>query len=429
MNRRDTIFALATAPGRAAIAVLRISGPAAHAAIDALCHGRVAPDRAMRLRRLRDPDSGETIDRALVVGFPSSASPTGEDYGELHVHGGAAVSAAIMRALGAMEGLRIAEPGEFARRSLENGRLDLTQVEGVADLVEAQTEAQRRQAVRLLEGGLSARIAGWRQALTRARALLEASIDFADEDLPEALVAEALAEVAGLAAEIGRALRGARAGAVVREGLEIAVIGAPNVGKSSLVNMLGEREVALTSPYPGTTRDVIELRCVIDGHLVIFLDTAGIRETADPVERAGVALAQRRAASADLRLVVRAPGCDGETAAAVDDILVWNKCDIAPGPGVNVSALTGEGLEALLAAVRDRLAAMTAEADVVVRARHRDMLEQALAHLEGAQARAAELELCAEEVRLASDALDRLLGRVDCEQVLGEIFSRLCIGK
>lgn len=409
--------------------MVRISGVGAHDAIDALCLGRIVPDRAMRLRALRDPKTNETIDHALVVAFPDSASPTGELYGELHVHGGVAVPAAILWILGAMPGLRVAEPGEFVRRSLDNNRIDLTQIEGIADLVEAQTEAQRRQAIRLLEGGLSNRIGRWREGLTQAQALLEASIEFSDEDLPETLVTQAIAEIGGLAGEIREALRGGMAGAIVREGLEIAIIGSPNVGKSSIINMLAEREVALTSPHPGTTRDVVELRLVINGHLVIFLDTAGIREATDPVERAGVELARRRAAAADLRLLVRAPDCPCEPEARDGDILVWNKSDISPGPGVNVSALHRAGLDALLAAVNTRLVAMTAEADVIVRARHREMLERALTHLVGACERAEDLELCAEEVRLACHALDRLIGKIDCEEVLGSIFSRLCIGK
>lgn len=383
----------------------------------------------MRLRVLRVPGTDEVIDHGLVVAFPDSSSPTGEVYGELHVHGGVAVSAAFLRILGALPGLRMAEPGEFVRRSLENNRLDLTQIEGIADLVAAQTEAQRRQAIRLVEGGLSSRVSDWRETLMQALALLEASINFPDEDLPEALISEAMGCIGGLADEVRRALRGARAGVIVREGLEIAIVGSPNVGKSSLINMLAEREVALTSPYPGTTRDVIELRCVINGHMVSFLDTAGIRDTVDPVERAGVALARRRAAAADLRIVVRAPDCPCDAEACDGDILVWNKSDIARGPGVNVSALHGEGLETLLAAVAARLGPMTAEADVVVKARHREMLEKALAHLESAIALSADIELSAEEVWLAGHALDRLVGRIDCEQVLGEIFSQLCIGK
>lgn len=383
----------------------------------------------MRLRVLHDPETDEKIDHALVVAFPDTSSPTGEAYGELHVHGGVAVTAAVLRILGALPTLRMADPGEFVRRSLENKRIDLTQIEGIADLVDAQTDAQRRQAIRLLEGSFSARIGAWREILTRARALVEASIDFSEEDLPEALIPQAVSDIVGLADEIRNCLRGARAGAIVREGLEIAIIGSPNVGKSSIINMLAEREVALTSPYPGTTRDVIETCSVINGHLVIFLDTAGIRDTNDPVERAGVALARRRAAAADLRIVVWAPDCPCEPIVGENDILVWNKSDIASGPGVNVSALYGAGLDALVDVVSMRLASMTAEADVVVRARHREMLEQALAHLDSASERSEEPELFAEEVRLACHALDRLIGQVDCDEVLGEIFSRLCIGK
>jgi len=425
----DTIFALGTPPGVGAIAVVRISGPRAHHAVGALTSAPVSADRTMRLRTLRDPESGEILDRGLAVAFPQASSPTGEPYAELHVHGGVAAPAAVLRALTALPGLRLAEPGAFARRALQNERLDLTQVEGVADLVAAQTEAQRRQAVRLVEGTLSARVETWRRSLIHAQALLEASMDFADEDLPDALVPDALADVEALAAGIAKALRGAAAGDLVRDGLEIAIVGPPNAGKSSLVNLLGGRDIALTSPYPGTTRDVIELRCSVGAHLVIFLDTAGIRATTDPVERAGVALAQRRAAAADLRIVVWAPDCAQDPAPGPDDILVWNKCDVAPGPGINISALQGEGVERLLAEVARRLRVMTAEADVVVRARHHKVLREALACLERAVAHRDALELCAEDVRLAARALDQLIGRIDCEAVLGEIFSQLCIGK
>lgn len=429
MGSPDTIFALGTAPGVGAIAVVRLSGPRAHQAVSALTAVPATADRTMRLRTLRDPESGDVLDRGLAVAFPEASSPTGEPYAELHVHGGVAAPAAVLRALTALPGFRLADPGEFARRALQNERLDLTQIEGVADLVAAQTEAQRRQALRLVEGKLSARVETWRRSLTHVQALLEASIDFADEDLPDALVPDALQGVERLAAEIGKALGGGAAGTLVRDGLEIAIVGPPNAGKSSLINLLGGRDIALTSPYPGTTRDVIELRCSVGAHLVIFLDTAGIRATSDPVESAGVALAQRRAAAADLRVVVWAPGCGRDPAAGPDDILVWNKCDVTPGPGINISALRAEGVDQLLSEVERRLRTMTAEADVVVRARHHRVLRDAVACLERAVAHRDSLELCAEDVRLAGRALDQLIGRIDCEEVLGEIFSQLCIGK
>lgn len=381
----------------------------------------------MRLRVLRDPLSKEIVDQGLVVLFPEVSSPTGELYGELHLHGGVAAPSAVLRALGAMSGLRMAEPGEFSRRALHNNRLDLTQIEGVADLVDAQTEGQRRQALKLLQGSFSGRVAEWREALIQARGLVEATIDFSDDDLPDHLVDEAFGIVAALSESLRGALRGARAGIIVREGFEVAIIGPPNVGKSSLINQLAGRDVALTAPTPGTTRDIIELRCAVNGHLVTFLDTAGLRDSADPVEQAGVTLARKRAQAADLRVIVSAP-CSPRLPIEVDgDILVWNKSDVARGPGINISALSGEGIEGLVASIALHLERVTADADVVVRDRHREMLETALGHLE--LATGARIELCAEELRLATLALDRLVGSVDCEIVLGRIFSTLCIGK
>lgn len=423
----DTIFALATAPGRAAISIVRVSGERAHSAVNALFDNAVSSERVMHLRVLRDPETKDIIDQGLVVLFPEVSSPTGERYGELHLHGGMAAPSAALRALGTMIGLRMAEPGEFSRRALHNNRLDLTQIEGVADLVDAQTEGQRRQALRLLQGGFSGRVAEWREALIQARALVEATIDFSDEDLPDHLMDEAIGIVATLSADLHRSLAGARAGKIVREGFEVAIVGPPNVGKSSLINVLAGRDVALTAPTPGTTRDIIELGCAINGHLVTFLDTAGLRDSADPVEQAGVALARKRAEAADLRVMVWAPGCPRLPIAADNDILVWNKADIASGPGINISALTGKGVEGVMSALALRLGLVAAEADVVVRDRHREMLEAALEHLQAAGS--VDIEVCAEELRLATSALDRLVGGVDCEDVLGQIFSELCIGK
>lgn len=381
----------------------------------------------MHLRVLRDPASGDIIDHALIVLFSEASSPTGEQYGELHLHGGTMTSAAALKALCAMVGLRSAAPGEFARRGFENGRLDLLQIEGIADLVEAQTEAQHRQALRLLQGGLTSRVTEWRSILLHARALIEAVIDFSDDDLPSNLADEALYPITTLVASMKDMLRGARAGKIVREGLEIAIIGPPNAGKSSLINMLSGRDMALTSPTPGTTRDIIEARCAIDGYLVTFLDTAGLRDTDDPIERAGVALARRRSGEADLRLVVWAPDCQREPLPSDNDILVWNKADVDSGPGWNVSTLSGDGFEDLVSEIAKRLSSMTAEADIIVRERHRQMLENAVMHLE--RASVCDVELCAEELRLATEAVDSLIGGVDCEEVLGQIFSQLCIGK
>ncbi len=422
----ETIYALATPPGRGALAVVRVSGPGAGSAAERLC-GVVAFDRRARLRLLRDAD-GAAIDEALVLGFPEGGGFTGEAAVEFHIHGGVATTRTLLGALGAMEGLRPARPGEFARRALENGRLDLTQAEAIADLVAAETDAQRRLAVGGLGGALSRQVAAWRAALTRALALLEAAIDFADEDLgaettaPAAGIARALR--AELEAEIGRGAAAQR----VREGATVAILGAPNVGKSSLVNAIARRDVAIVSDLPGTTRDVLEARCALGGYAVTFLDMAGLRETADPVERLGVARARDRAAEADLRIHVAAPGEPWpEGPVAEGDFCVLNKIDRAAAGAVGVSAATGEGLPWLLETVAARVAALSGGAGAAFRARHVAALGVAarhLAHVEGA-----EPEVAAEELRLAAGALDSLVGRIDVESVLDEVFSAFCIGK
>jgi tRNA modification GTPase len=293
----DTIFAEATAPGRAGIAVIR-SGPGAFVA------GRVLGARRAVLRRLRDPGSGDLIDEAVLLAFPGPGSFTGEDVLEIQCHGSRAVVRTVLDRLGAVPGLRLAEPGEFTRRALENGRLDLAQVEGLADLVAAETEAQRRQAVAVMGGALSRLAEGWREGIVEALARVEAAIDFADEDIPETVYAEADARLAPVARELAEQVRGAPAAERLREGFEVALVGAPNAGKSTLLNAIAGRSVAITSEHPGTTRDVIELRVDLRGLPVTFLDLAGIRETAHPVEAEGVARARARAAGADLRLVL-----------------------------------------------------------------------------------------------------------------------------
>lgn len=426
-----TIHAVSTAPGRAAVAVVRISGPLAHEAVARLCAGRAPPsDRTLRLRRLRDAD-GADLDSALVVCFPEGASYTGEASAELHLHGGAAVVAAVLAALDAIPGVRAARPGEFSRRAFENGRLDLAQLEGVADLIDARTEAQRRQALRAADGALARQAAAWRAELVGALALIEVGIDFADEALPDSIRAEADARIAALALALAAERRGADAARALREGFTVAIVGPPNVGKSTLFNALVRREAAITSPIPGTTRDVLEALCDMGGLPVTLLDTAGLRETADPVEAAGVARARDRAAAADLRLVVRDPftAADGE-ALQDGDILVITKADLAQTPrpgGVAVSALTGEGVEALARIIAARLCDRVAEAGAVVNARQAAALDAALAALR--RACGAPDELAAAELRNAARALDSLIGRVDVEHVLDDIFGRFCLGK
>jgi tRNA modification GTPase len=425
----DTIFALSTARGRAGLAVIRLSGPDADAALAALGAAPLPPFRRLSLRPLRDPAVAETLDEALVVRFAPGASFTGEASAELHLHGGVASVAAVLAALGRLPGLRPAGPGEFARRALDAGRLDLTRAEALADLIDAETEAQRRQALRQMQGALAEAAAGWRARLVAARALLEAAIDFADEDLPGSLAAEGAAALAALAADLRATLAASRGAERLRDGFEVAVVGAPNAGKSSLVNAIAGRDVALTSPVPGTTRDVLEVRCDLAGLPVTFLDMAGLRDTDDPVEAAGVARARARAAAADLRLFLRPDDADPPPLPlAPGDLTVRSKADLgAPGGGLAVSALTGAGLDALLAAVAAALRDRVPADGLVTRERQRAALADAASALDAAAG--APVEIAADAARAAARRLDALIGAVDVEDVLDRLFASFCIGK
>ncbi len=437
-EHEDTIFALASGGGRAAVAVLRISGAGSGALLDALC-GRRPPPRRASLRRIRD-GGGETLDRALVLWLPGPGTYTGEDGAELHLHGGPAVIEAVADAL-VRAGARPAEAGEFTRRAFLNGRMDLTAAEAVADLVEAESAEQRRQALRQMEGALGALYEDWSQRLLRVLAQQEALIDFPDEDLPSDVAAALNAEMAALAAEIGMHLNDDRRGERTREGLRIAIAGPPNVGKSSLINRLFARDIAIVSDLPGTTRDALEARLVLGGMVMTMIDTAGLRETEDRIEAEGVRRARARAAEADIVLAVhdaRAP----EEAAAVGSnapgtgvvIRVANKVDLTPERdtegAIGVSALTGHGLDrlrdALIVAGRDLT--VRAGPPPLTRARHRAALAAALAALTGAMAEPSE-ELRAEELRVTLRMIGRVTGRWGVEEILGEIFSRFCIGK
>ena len=446
---RDTIFAPATAPGRAAVAVIRISGPDAGAALVALAGRRPAPRRAS-LRKLRD-GRGDPIDAALVLWLPGPASYTGEDVGELHLHGGAAVVGRVTQALLAL-GLRLAEPGEFTRRAFEAGRLSLDQAEGVADLIDAETEAQARQAVAQLEGALGRRYGRWRSMLAEGLAMLEAAVDFPDEEVPSDVAARAEPRIMRLAADLERALGDARRGERVRDGYRIALIGAPNAGKSRLFNALLAREAAIVTATPGTTRDVIEAPLVLAGYKVLLADMAGLRETGEAIEGEGVRRAAAWAEGADLRLWVVDGADDGghwrEAAHLLQpgDQLVLNKADLASGRDAAeagcraddlalerfaVSAESGAGLAALREAMMRRVTAdlSGAEFPAVTRERHARALAEALAHLRRA-ARALETpELAAEDLRLAARALERITGRIGAEDVLDVIFASFCIGK
>ena len=429
----DTVFALATPPGRGAIAILRLSGPATDQALSALG----APDLKPRLAALRILQHGGAIlDQALVLRFPGPSSYTGEDCAELHLHGGRAVIDAVSTALINL-GLRPADPGEFTRRAFENGRMDLAQAEAVADLIDAETSAQAAQALGQLDGALSQTYAGFRRDLLTALALVEAEIDFPDEDVPDHLASSAGPVLDRLTADLNAALADAERGRRVREGYRIVLIGETNAGKSALFNALVEREAAIVTPIAGTTRDVLDADLVIGGYAVTLSDTAGLRDSDDPVEAEGVRRARARAQAADLRLWVRAPGDpDGDAAgfARPDDFTVWTKADLAPAPGegLAVSAVTGQGLRDLHDALAARLARDMSGADfpAVTRERHRRRLSEATAAVQAARAHLATApELAGDDLRRASEALGRVTGAIGVEDILGEVFSTFCIGK
>lgn len=449
-----TIFALSSGRPPAAIAVVRISGPAAGRALEALIGRRPEPRKAA-LARVRNPASGELIDEALALWFPAPHSETGEDVAELQLHGGQAVIVAVLDALGAIEGCRPAEAGEFTRRAFENGRLDLTAVEGLADLIAAETPAQRRMAFRQFKGLIGDRAEAWRRRLIEALALVEARIDFSDEaDVPEDLVGPALHAARQLRDEIAQALAQAGHGERLRDGLVVAIAGPPNAGKSTLLNRLARREAAIVSPYAGTTRDVIEVHLNLGGYPVTLLDTAGMRESSDPVEQEGVRRARERAAMADLVLwVIDSSASVGVASGRPDgfgDTPAWrieNKSDQATERScegstktadefkfiLSISALTGAGVEALEAALAtfagDYFAAT--EAAIVTRARHRHALEETVVALDRALSRgdSGQEEFVAEDLRAAATTLGRLTGRVDVEDILDVIFRDFCIGK
>ena len=437
----DTIYALATPAGRSGVAVVRISGSDARPALAALTDRDLPKPRVATLRRLVGKDA-LPIDDALVLWFPAPHSFTGEDVAELHLHGGPAVIAATLAALSAQRGLRLAEPGEFTRRAFDHDKLDLAQVEGLADLIAAETEMQRRQALRQAEGVLSRRLETWRTDLARVLARLEAYIDFPDEDLPQQLLSSIDVEIEEIAKALAQELAG-HAAERLRDGLTIAILGAPNVGKSSIINKLAQREAAIVSSIAGTTRDVIEVRMDVAGYPVTLADTAGLRASADEIEAEGVRRALSRAEHADLKLLVfdggRWPAIDRETAKLIDDqaICVVNKADLLRKPepiavegraALKLSCKTGLGLDALLGEVALRAKGAMSGGEILTRARHRAAVEEAKATLDRAQ-KAGPLELKAEDLRLALRAIGRIAGRVDVEEVLDLIFNEFCIGK
>ncbi len=443
-----TIFALATAPGRGALAVIRISGDRAGVSLDILSGAPRPEARVARVRRLKDPHTGQVLDEALVLWMPGPASFTGEDCVELHVHGGIAVTDSILSALSEIEGLSPAEPGAFSRRAVMNGRLDLTAAEGIADLIDAETAAQQSQALRQMQGRLRDLYEGWRDELKSALAHLEADIEFADEDLPGGLGQSALDRIESLVKSLNDHL-GETRGEKLRDGLSIAIIGPPNAGKSSIINALAGRDAAIVSARAGTTRDIVEVAMVLGGVPVTLSDTAGLRDTGDDIEAEGVRRARLRAQEADIRLLVTAYDAqlsqiDAMAILQAGDFWLDNKQDAqsqihSPSDGlpedvtyVEMSAHEQSSINAFLAklelAVAERFG--VAERPVLTRARHRNALEDAAAHLARAlTARDIGLELAAEDLRLASRALGRITGSVDIEALLDIVFADFCIGK
>jgi len=439
----QTIFALSSGRAPSAIAILRVSGPQARMAVERLC-GKLPSPRFARFATLRDLD-GSAIDESVTLWFPGPHSATGEDVAEFHVHGGRAVIAAMFDALGAIDGLRPAEPGEFTRRAFENGKLDLTEAEGLDDLIHADTDRQRRQALRHLKGLLGAKAETWRQQIIEASALIEAGIDFSDEgDVSEELIAPALKKIAALKSEIEETLYLSAQSERLREGLTVAIAGPPNAGKSTLLNRLARREAAIVSPHAGTTRDVIEVHLDLDGYPVTVIDTAGVRDTHDPVEQEGVRRARDRARTSDLVLWLVDANDKSATLPETEDdhAPVWivrNKVDLAGDGNANaaraqfdISASRGDGVSELIAALvsyaQDYFG--SGEMALVSRARHRTLLRETVEALDRA-GRSADMgdELLAEELRIAIHSLGRLTGRVDVEDILDVIFREFCIGK
>jgi tRNA modification GTPase len=438
---QQTIFAPASGVGRAAIAVIRISGVYADRALAAMLSGSLPLARRASLRSLYMPGSRELLDRALVVRFPERSSYTGEDMVELHVTGSRAVAAAVLGVLASIDGLRPAEPGEFALRAFENGKLDLSQVEGLADLVNAQTQAQRRQALRLADGALGAWTAEIRERLISVQTWLEAAIDFSDQDdvTPDVII-HSQQEVGALAEQIQSALLFAGRAERLKDGVTVVIAGSPNVGKSTLINALAKRNVSIVSATPGTTRDAVEATFEMCGFPVTVIDTAGIRETFDPIESEGVTIAEQRMAAADMVLWLFEGSAEGVCPLRVDGkvLRVQSKCDTVgtkvSADVISVSAHTGEGLDALFAAIENFAVGELsgAESALITNERHRRMFSECLACLQrfcAHQLRTPQIELMAEDLRAAARSLGRIAGRLDNEEILGSIFARLCIGK
>lgn len=441
--KTDTIFALASGAGKAGVAVVRVSGPGAGKTLLALAPALKSLPQPRELRRIflfeSESSPPALIDDGMAVYFAGPASFTGEDVVEFHVHGGAAVLDALFTSLSGL-GLRVAEPGEFSRRAFLNGKMDLTAVEAVADLVDAETTAQRRQALTQMGGALAGIYDGWRARLIGAMAFAEARIDFAEEDIPDDLRRRSLAEIAAVAEEITRHLDDHGIGERIRRGVRIALTGPPNVGKSSLLNTLARRDAAIVSDIAGTTRDIIEVPMDLGGYAVTVIDTAGLRDTQDVIEQEGVKRARAAAETADLRIVMAEAGGPVPAGISEGDIVVVNKSDVStegdwPAGTLFLSVKSGAGMDALVSALTEKVRSLTAiqssEAVPLTRARHRRGLEECAAALRRIveAGDAAQEELAAEDLRLAGEALGRLTGRIDVEDILDRIFRDFCIGK
>lgn len=441
---QDTIFAVSTPPGVGGVAVIRISGPDADTTLAALTDAPLPSPRRATLRRITDPRSGDPLDHPLVLRFTDGESFTGEPVVELHLHGGRAVVASVLGVLGRQPGLRLAEPGEFTRRAFDNGRLDLSQVEGLVDLISAETASQQRAALHQYSGIIGARCRAWSAELTRGLALLEATIDFADEEIPDETWQIATDAILGVHDAIRADLDSAHPAERMRDGWRIAILGAPNAGKSTLLNALARRDAAIVSDIPGTTRDSIEVHLDLGGYPVTLIDTAGIRDSDDTVERIGIERAGRMAIEADLRIAVAAPDAPfaPEVAALLTDtdIRLWNKADLAPAPASHlaISAKSGAGLDTLIARLRGTVDAGGPPADaLLLQQRHRSAIADALHAL----ARYADLalndpdriqaapELAAQFVREAWESLGRITGERGIDRLLDVIFSEFCLGK
>ena len=441
-----TIFALSSGHGRAGVAVIRVSGPLADSTL-LLLVGRLPVPRQATLLVIKSPVSGERLDQCLVLRFSGSCSFTGEPCFELHVHGGVAVVQAVLSVLAGIKGLRLAEAGEFTRRALENGKLDLTQVESLADLIEANTEMQRRQALRGLQGMVGVEVKRWRDQIVEMKSLIAAEIDFSDEgDVGQSPAKDIDSHLERLEHDLESVLASYKHGRIVSEGFKVAIVGEPNVGKSSLLNAFAGAEVAIVTEHAGTTRDVLEVCLDVDGYQVVLLDTAGLRETMDPVEVIGIDRARKTAESADLILILSEGNGSRATPEAMDQgsfqgqksIRVRTKQDLETSEthidniSVAISTKTGFGLAELKQKILHHIQSLAASVEPVIISRERQRLsiEQALYHCQNARrATGLGIEFIDEDIRLMDSSLAQLLGSVGVEEVLGAIFSRFCVGK